>query len=630
MAFELDIGFASLAGTKDTNEDFCGALLPEAGMEGMGVIAAVADGVSRGGMGKEAAQTTVVSLLRDYFGTPETWDATVALDRVITSQNAWLCGINRRRKPAMGMTTLTALVLRGQSYALAHVGDSRAYLLRGGETRQMTHDHVVNHPDFQHQLVRAVGLEDRIVVDYVQGDLQVGDVFVLLTDGVWGSLSDKRLQALLDQGDNSQAASEALLDAALKAGSKDNVTALVVRVLGLLDAMLQDENRAAQNLPIPPLLKVGDVIDGLVITATVADSGINVLYQAKAATAAPASLGGGVFRAGQGGDRAAGGGHAAEHAAAQAGSPPAEADSDKRYIIKTLHPARSHDREERAMLAHEAWLAKRMQSSRAADNLVNIHTDLPGGGSRTAFYVLYDWHSGESLQTMLEQQRRFKLPQALTVGRQALKALGRLHRQGVIHRDIKPANLHQGEDGVLRLLDLGVALSGREPASMRELHAGTPSYVNPEQWGFNCKAGARTGGQRTDVPQELPDAQSDLFALGVTLYQVLTGKLPYGDVLPYQVGRYYRDPVAPSRHNPEIPIWLDHVMLKAVARDKRQRFETAEEFLLALERGASRPLSAPAATPLLQRDPTALWKAVLAVSVLFNLLLVFWLLFLPR
>lgn len=216
------------------------------------------------------------------------------------------------------------------------------------------------------------------------------------------------------------------------------------------------------------------------------------------------------------------------------------------------------------------------------------------------------------------------------MGLQALKALGRLHRQGVIHRDIKPPNLHQGEDGVLRLLDLGVALSGREPASMRELHAGTPSYVNPEQWGFNCKTTARTGGQRTDVPKEPADPQSDLFALGVTLYQLLTGRLPYGDVLPYQVGRYYRDPVAPSRHNPEIPIWLDHVLMKAVARDKRQRFETAEEFRLALERGASRPLSAPSATPLLQRDPTALWKVGLAMSVLLNLLLVYWLLFLPN
>ncbi len=153
--------------------------------------------------------------------------------------------------------------------------------------------------------------------------------------------------------------------------------------------------------------------------------------------------------------------------------------------------------------------------------------------------------------------------------------------------------------------------------------------MNPEQWGFRTKAGSNKN-EAEEGEAQLPNAQSDLFALGVTLYQLLTGKLPYGDVLPYQVGRYYRDPTAPSRHNPEVPIWLDHVLQKAVARDQRQRFETAEEFLLALERGASRPLNAPLATPLMQRDPTAIWKVALGVSMLLNFLLVYWLLFLPK
>ena len=288
------------------------------------------------------------------------------------------------------------------------------------------------------------------------------------------------------------------------------------------------------------------------------------------------------------------------------------------------------------MLAHEAWLARRMQTSRAADYFVNLHDRLPGGAPPSAFYLLYDWHAGETLQQMLARQHKFGIPQALAAATQVAKALGHLHQQSVIHRDIKPANLHQGEDGVLRLLDLGVALSGREPEAMRTLHAGTPSYINPEQWGFSLRAGAgaRGGGKSNtssrEGPTELPDAQSDLFALGVTLYQLLTAKLPYGEVLPYQAGRYYRDPTPPSRHNPEVPIWLDHIVLKAVARDKRLRFETAEEFLLALERGASRPLTALPATPLIQRDPTALWKMALGISALFNLLLVYWLLFLPK
>ncbi len=582
MAFDLDIGFATLAGRKSTNEDFCAAMLPEPGREGMGSIVAIADGVSTGGMGREAAQTTVTSLVRDYYGTPETWDTTVALDRIIGAQNAWLAGINRRRQPTMGLTTLTALVLRGQSYTLAHVGDSRAYLLRGGKLQQLTHDHAVNHPDFRHQLLRSVGAEDHVVVDYMQGDLQVGDVFVLVTDGVHGVLRDAQLlgfASLQDAGD-AQVASQGLVDAALAAGSNDNVTAVVVRVLGLLDATLQDVTRIAQTLPIPPRLKVGEVIDGLSVTAPVADNGINVLYQVR--------------------------------------------DTATRvlYALKTLNPARSHDEEERAMLAHEAWLALRMQSGRAAAHLVNLHESLPNGQERSAFYLLYDWHSGETLQQQLDRRHKFSVEQVLGVATQAARALGRLHRQCVIHRDIKPANLHQGEDGVLRLLDLGVALSGREPEAMRKLHAGTPSFINPEQWGFSA-----TG---ADGAEELPDAQSDLFALGVTLYQLLTARLPYGEVLPYQAGRYYRDPVAPSRINPEVPIWLDHVVLKAVARDKRRRFETAEELLLALERGASRPLTAPQGTPLIQRDPVVLWKLLLAVSVVVNVLLIYWLLFLPR
>ncbi len=584
MSFEIDIGFTSLAGAKPENEDFAGAMLPEIGREGMGVIAAIADGVSTGGLGKEASQTTVTSLVRDYYGTPQTWDVTVALDRIISAQNSWLAATNRRREPALGMTTLTAMVLRGHSYTLAHVGDTRAYLLRGGQVTQLTVDHVMPHPDLRHQLTRAVGVEERLVVDYMQGDMQVGDVFILTSDGVHGLL---RLRQLVEMAElaNAQIISDTLVNAAIKAGSKDNATALVVRVLGLLDATLQDVNRSTQDLPVPARLKVGDLIDGLHVEEVVADNGINLIYRVR------------------------------------------DVHGHTNYALKTLHPARAHDPEECASLAHEAWLAQHMQSSRAAEHLVRLLDGPPGGRGQSALYLLYDWHAGETLQQMLERKHRFSPQQAVTLATQVLQALGRLHRRNVVHRDIKPANLHQGEDGVLRLLDLGVALSGGEPESMRRLHAGTPSYINPEQWGFAI----RSGGVDTNVSPEEPDAQSDLFALGVTLYQLLAdGKLPYGEVLPYQSGRYYRDPTPPSRHNPEVPIWLDHVVLKAVARDKRQRFETAEEFLLALERGASRPLTAPPASPLLQRDPTVVWKLLVLVSGLFNLLLIYWLLFLPK
>jgi serine/threonine protein phosphatase PrpC len=582
MAFEIDIGFTSLTGKKTVNEDFCAAMLPEPGKEGFGAICAIADGVSAGGKGKEAAQTTVMSLVHDYFCTRETWDTTVALDRVISAHNTWLAGVNRRRAVSgeCGLTTLTALVMRGQTYTLAHVGDTRAYLLRAGKLEVLTYDHVAQHPDFKHQLLRAVGADERLVVDYSQGDLQVGDVFILLTDGVHGSIPEKRLKAFVALG-SSQEMSDELARAALDFGSQDNASALVVRILGLQESHLRDEEFAAQHLPVPPKLKIGDVIDGLTVTALVADSGVNLLYQVR------------------------------------------EPQSQKLYALKTLHPSREKDAEERAMLAHEAWLAKRMQTSSASEHLVHLHSlaILPTGMISGSFYLLYDWYAGQTLQQVLQERGRLEVQEAMQAAMAVLKALGAMHRQGVIHRDIKPSNLHLGEGGVLRVLDLGVALSGHEPQSQRSLHAGTPSYINPEQFGYT----------QSGYGEALPaNAGSDLYALGVTLYQLLTGQLPYGDVLPYQTGRYFRDPTAPSRMNALVPMWLDHTVLKAVARDQKQRFETAEEFLLALERGASRPIAAPLSTPLLQRDPAAVWKAALVTSLLFNFLLLIWLLFLPK
>ena len=594
MSFELDFGQVSLQGRKDINEDFA-ALVEGRGHErARGAIAAIADGVSTGGHGREAAQTSVNALVTDYFATPPTWDTTVALDRILTAHNSWLAAMNRRRQPAVGLTTITALVLRGQSYTLAHVGDTRAYLLRDGRLQRLTTDHVIAQRDMAHQLTRAMGLDDHVVVDYSQGEVQSGDLFALLSDGVHGFVPERPLQALLQAAQPAQVLSEQLVDAALRNGSTDNLTAMVVQVKGVLESTLQDESRRALALPVLPLLKVGDTVDGLTVRAVVADNGVHRVYQVEA----PAQGGG----------------------------------AGRLYALKTLLPQRAHDAQERATLAHEAWVARRMQTGAAGAHLARL-VDWPlrpasGAAARDAsgFYLLYEWHAGRTLGDWLRHRapgQPLSVAQAVGAVTQAAQLLGWLHRQGVVHRDIKPDNLHLGDDGVLRVLDLGVALSGREPEATRRLHAGTPSYMNPEQW---------AGYERSsDTQGQLPDAGSDLFALGVTLYQLLSlGRLPYGEVVPHQLGRYRRDPQAPSRHNPQVPIWLDHIALKAVARQRTQRFETAEEMLLALERGASRPLPVGGAQSLLQRDATAVWKIALAVSVLVNALLVYWLLFLPR
>lgn len=158
-------------------------------------------------------------------------------------------------------------------------------------------------------------------------------------------------------------------------------------------------------------------------------------------------------------------------------------------------------------------------------------------------------------------------------------------------------------EGKLRLLDLGVALN---PATMRSQGTpGTPSYIAPELF-----ADAQ------------PSCQSDLYAVGVTLYHLLTRKYPYGEIEPFQHPRF-TEPVAPTRYRPDIPQWLEQVLLKAVDKNPAKRFEAAEEWVITLDKG-EHSLSVPyRRAPLAERDPLRLWQSAVAISVLVNILLLY-------
>jgi len=173
---------------------------------------------------------------------------------------------------------------------------------------------------------------------------------------------------------------------------------------------------------------------------------------------------------------------------------------------------------------------------------------------------------------------------------------------------VKPANLHLGEDGKLRILDLGVAHCPACPRGRAEENPGTPSYMAPELF-----SGAA------------PGMHSDLYAAGVTLYHLLTRKYPYGEIEAFQHPRF-ADPVPPSRYRPDIPGWLENALLKACARLPEERFETAEEFLVALEKGEASRLTRPRPTPLAARDPLRFWQTVALIAVVFNLLFLYLLL----
>ncbi|MBP9713063.1 MAG: bifunctional protein-serine/threonine kinase/phosphatase [Sterolibacterium sp.] len=562
MPLSVALGYASLIGPRPHNEDFCGAVTPEtAELETKGILAAVADGVGGQQGGREAAESTVRNLLADYYATPDTWAVPHALDTVLKAQNRWLMAQGAVRRELSGMaTTLSAVILRGSRYYTVHIGDSRIYRLREGTLTRLTSDHVWEHPEMQHVLKRAIGLDAHLLLDHGDGELNRGDVFLLVSDGVWSTLGDARIGELLRQHNAPQTAATALASRASDRGAQDNCTAMVLRIDDLAQANLRDRLSAGRTLPPLPHLKPGDEIDGLRVEALLHASRITLLYRVI--------------------DRQDG----------------------QQRVLKTLRPE-ACDREAQNALMYEEWLARRVTS--------HYFPQVVQREQRAHLYYLMSWHEGNSLQQQLDHGHHYPLGETVQIALHLLKGLAALHRLGIVHRDIKPDNLHTGADGRLRILDLGVAAADAEASDgerFREINnPGTPSYMAPEL-----------------LQGEAASASSDLYAVGVTLYQLLTRRYPYGEIEPFQQPKF-GDPVTPLRYRADIPEWLEAVLLKAVARAPRQRFETAEEFILALERGALAPLRMPRRTPLLTRDPQMALKLLAITSLVLNLLLL-WLL----
>ncbi len=161
------------------------------------------------------------------------------------------------------------------------------------------------------------------------------------------------------------------------------------------------------------------------------------------------------------------------------------------------------------------------------------------------------------------------LDKAVAYTRQILMALDYAHSHGVIHRDIKPSNIMITPDGRVKLLDFGLALAIPDPRlTMTGALIGSMHYIPPEQ-----------------ISGEPHDARSDLYAVGVTLYEMITGRLPInGSNYPQVIAAHLQHrPTPPHQVNPRIPEGLSAVVMKALAKEKRERWQSAKEFLAVLD-----------------------------------------------
>lgn len=473
---QTHIGFVSEKGKRPTNDDYVAGRVENHGARVMpDVLAVIADGMGGGAGGRMAAETTVRGFIDAYCNLPVTLGVDRACARALAAMNRWIYSQGRQDPELKNMaTTFSALILRGRKAHVVHVGDTRIYRLRDHRLTRLTQDHVHAHPDLRHVLYRAVGLESSVRADYALHDLRLHDRFLLCCDGMHGTLTDARLQALLDERSSPQEDAQRLVEAALAAHSQDNVSALIVDVVGLPSAERADMETAVAGLPIQDLPKIGDSVDGFRLIEMIADGRYSRLFRAE------------------------------------------DTVEPREVTLKFPHPRVMAEQNYRRAFAREAWVALQVRSPWVTEMI-----DLPEG-RQTRLYSVMPYYHGESLEQRL-RRGPLTLAEGVDIGIKLAKAVYALNRQRIVHRDIKPENvmlLHLNKG--LKLLDLGVArLPGMEQDDGEEI-PGTPSYMAPELFD------GALGDERSDV-YALGVTLYRMFS---------AGQYPYGEVEAFSRPRF--------------------------------------------------------------------------------------------
>lgn len=237
---------------------------------------------------------------------------------------------------------------------------------------------------------------------------------------------------------------------------------------------------------------------------------------------------------------------------------------DRRVVLKCPNETMLADRETFERFRREAAIARRLDHP-------NIQRSLDHGDNRSHPYLVFEYVPGRSLRDVTYSRLPLPTDQAADYGRQLARALVHAHQQGVAHRDLKPENVLVADDGRLLLTDFGTALlegARRVTWTAASASLGTPDYMAPEQ------IEGKRGDERTDV-----------YSLGVVLYELLTGRVPFaGDnALSSMQQTLTATPDPLRKRNRAVPAALDVVVRKAINRDPARRYQHASELLADLE-----------------------------------------------
>jgi eukaryotic-like serine/threonine-protein kinase len=257
----------------------------------------------------------------------------------------------------------------------------------------------------------------------------------------------------------------------------------------------------------------------------------------------------------------------------------------RRVAIKILNDRHANDEQFVERFRREAKNAAALSHP----NIVSIYDR---GEAEGTYYIAMEFLEGRSLKELIVQRGPAPITVAIEYARQILSALRFAHRHGIVHRDIKPHNVLVDAEGRVKVTDFGIARAGTSEMTEAGSIVGTAQYLSPEQ------------ARGTEV-----DQRSDLYSLGIVLYELLTGSLPFTGDTPVEIAMKHLStvPEAPSAKRPEVPRDLDLIVTRALAKDPAERYQNAEDMDADLERfargGGISPETEESATQIM-RAPT--------------------------
>jgi serine/threonine protein phosphatase PrpC len=571
---QLVVGQSSEKGRKLQNEDAIGIRIPSGILlTSKGVVSVISDGVSTAEGGAHASAISVSNFLADYYSTPETWSVQTSSTKVLTALNRWLYGLGQDYRDARRgfVCTFSALVFKSCSVHMLHVGDSRIYRFRDGELLQLSHDHSTNINSSSQYLTRALGMDVKLDIDYKTLSVDVGDLYLLTTDGVHDRLTEfeihKKLTIFSQQhqqltDDTCEQFCQTLIKKAFDLGSKDNLSAQLLYVSQLPHQVIDDVYHSLSQRPFPPPLSVGMKLDGYQVTHIIHQSQRSQVYRVV---------------------------NEQDHVFCMK-TPSVNYIDDAAYI-------------ERFIL--ESWTGQRINSTHVV-KVVEQHK------TKSALYYLTEFLSGISLAEWLTQYKKAPVEDVLQLLKQIELGVRAFHRRETLHQDLKPDNIFITGDGVVKIIDFGSCyIKGIAEISSpltRETILGTADYTAPEVvLGYQA------------------DSRADLFSLAVIAFEMLAGQLPFKGKLEKCRNRqdFLRlDYVSVYQLNPMVPEWIDIALKKALNIEPNLRQADTCELIYQLTTSKSHKRPTDFA-PLITRNPVLFWQVIsilLFIALMISLL----------